>query len=140
VAEPIDTADPNESDLDQIHRIRAAYCQACDDGRFDDLAALFAPHSTFAVMGGTYDGPDDIVAFIAAGQTPELRGKHICANPLVDIDAAGATATGTIDYIFVGRTPEGLQITSAGRYYDTFVHDNGRWLFSSRRIVFLGED
>lgn len=140
MADPIDTAGAVESDLDQIHRIRAAYCQACDDGRFDDLAVLFAHESTFTVMGGTYDGPDAIVAFIAAGQTPELRGKHICANPLVDIDAAGATATGTIDYIFVGRTSEGLQITSAGRYYDTFVHDGDRWLISSRRIVFLGEE
>lgn len=133
-------ADATESDLDQIRRIRAEYCQACDDGRFDDLAALFAPRSTFTVMGGTYDGPEDIVAFIAAGQTPELRGKHICANPLVDIDPSGESASGTVDYIFVGRTSEGLQITSAGRYYDTFVRDGERWLFSSRRIVFLGEE
>jgi len=132
--------DATESDLDQIRRILAAYCQACDDGRFDDLAALFAEDSTFEVMGGTYAGRDAIRGFIAAGQPPERRGRHMCANSLVDIDPSGSTATGSTDYIFVARTPEGLQITSAGRYHDTFVRDGDRWRFSSRRIVFLGDE
>jgi hypothetical protein len=44
------------------------------------------------------------------------------------------------DYTFVSRTPEGAYaITSAGRYYDTFVRsDNGRWRFATREIRFLG--
>jgi uncharacterized protein (TIGR02246 family) len=140
MADPIDTAAAIESDLDQIRYNLAAYCQACDDGRFDDLAALFTPDGTFTVMGATHTGRDDIKAFISAGQPPELRGKHICANSLVDIDASGATATGTVDYIFVGRTSEGLQITSAGRYNDTFVRTDDGWRFRSRRIAFVGEE
>jgi hypothetical protein len=140
MADTVDTADLTGSDLDQIRYTLAAYCQACDDGRFDDLVALFVPDGTFTVMGGTYVGRDDIKAFISAGQPPELRGKHICANSLVDIDPAGTSASGTIDYIFVGRTPEGLQITSAGRYHDTFVHTDAGWRFGSRRIAFLGEE
>jgi hypothetical protein len=63
----------------------------------------------------------------------------VCANPLIDIDPDGAHASGRTDYVFVARTDEGLAITSAGRYHDTFVKEGDRWLFATRTIVFMGE-
>jgi hypothetical protein len=78
--------------------------------------------------------------WITAAQPPELRGKHVCANPMIDIDPDGRHATGRTDYVFVARTDEGLAISSAGRYHDTFEKVGDRWLFSSRRIAFMGEE
>lgn len=129
-----------ESDLDGIRRVIAAYCQLCDDGKFDEWARLYTADATFTVMGQTYTGPADIKAFIEAGMPPELRGKHLCVNSLIDVDDSGSAATARTDFIFVGRGSEGFQITSAGRYHDSFVRDADRWLIRSRRIAFLGED
>lgn len=127
-------------DLELIRRTIASYCHLCDDGRFDEWAELFIPDATFSVMGDTHHGRDTIKTWIAAAQPPELRGKHVCANWLIDIGPDGEHATARTDYVFVARTDEGLGITSAGRYHDTFVKDADRWLFESRRIVFLGEE
>jgi hypothetical protein len=59
---------------------------------------------------------------------------------VIDIDDGGTRASGVTDYTFVARTSEGTYaITSAGRYYDSFVRGaDGRWRFTSREIRFLG--
>lgn len=128
------------SDIELIRRTLARYCQLCDDGRFDEWAELYVPDATFSVMGRTHTGRAEIQAFIEAGQPAELRGKHVCANSLIDVDPDRAHATARTDFVFVGRTDEGLAITSAGRYHDTLVREGDAWLFRSRQIVFMGED
>jgi 3-phenylpropionate/cinnamic acid dioxygenase small subunit len=126
------------SDEEGVKRTLALYCHLCDDGRFDEWAELYAPDATFTVMGRTHEGPAAIKAFIENAQPPERRGKHVCANPLVDID--GDTATAVTDYVFVTRADGGFAITSAGRYHDRLVRNaDGRWQFAERRIVFLGD-
>jgi hypothetical protein len=130
----------NAASIEGIRRTLALYCQLCDDGRFDEWEQLFAADAEFSVLGDTHVGPAEIRAFIEAAQPPELRGKHVCANPLIDVDGAGGTAAALTDYIFVGTSPEGMVVTSAGRYHDTFVRDGDRWLFRTRRIAFMGDE
>ncbi len=125
---------------DAIRRTLARYCQLCDDGRFDEWASLFTDDARFLVMGEVYEGPAAIKAFIEMGQPPELRGKHLCANPIIDIDGAGDSAHAITDYVFVGRDGKGRgSITSMGRYHDVLVRDGDEWKFRIRQIVFLGE-
>jgi len=127
---------------DDVARTLALYCQLCDDGRFDEWSDLFIEDARFTVLGRTHAGRADIKAWIAKAQPPEHRVKHFLGQSVIDVDAAsgGTAATGVTDYTFVSRTPEGgYAITSAGRYYDTFVRsDDGRWRFASREIRFLG--
>lgn len=123
-----------------IRRTLALYCQLCDDGRFDEWADLYVEDAEFHVMGTTHRGRAAIKAFIEKGQPPERRGKHLCANPLIDLDEGGATARAVTDYVFVARAGTGLAITSAGRYHDRLVLDGGRWRFARREIVFLGDE
>jgi 3-phenylpropionate/cinnamic acid dioxygenase small subunit len=132
-------SDPSP-DLEQIRLVLARYCQLCDDGRFEEWAELYTADASFHVMGRSYEGRAAIRSFIEAGQPPERRGKHVCANPIIELDEAGGRATATTDYIFVGRTAEGLAVTSAGRYHDTFVRDEGIWRFARREIVFMGDE
>lgn len=58
----------------------------------------------------------------------------------------GASATAVTDYVFIARAagaeggPMGsFAITSAGRYHDRLVLDDGTWRFARREIVFLGD-
>jgi 3-phenylpropionate/cinnamic acid dioxygenase small subunit len=126
------------SDEESVRRTLALYCQLCDDGRFDEWADLYTDDARFSVLGGHHDGRAAIRAFIEAGQPPERRGKHVCANPVVEV--RGDEASARTDYVFVARADGGFAITSAGRYHDRLVRDGDRWRFAERRIVFLGEE
>lgn len=88
-------------------------------------------------MGRTHEGRAAIKAFIEKGQTPERRGKHMCANPLIEVD--GDHARAWTDYVFVARTDAGYAITSAGRYHDRLVRVRDRWCFAEREITFTGK-
>lgn len=125
------------SDHDDIRELLVRYCHLCDDGDFEAFAELFDDDATFTVMGTTYEGRADIKRFMTAAQPPEARGKHLISQPLITVD--GDTARVATDYAFVGRTPDGLAITSSGRYIDRVVRRNGRWLFHAREIVFVAE-
>lgn len=123
-----------------IRRTLARYCQLCDDGRWDEWKLLFTDDARFLVMGGVHEGPDVITEFISASLPPEVRGKHLCGNAVIDIDPSGECATATTDYVFVGRGDKGRHvITSAGRYHDELVLRGAEWRFRVREIVFMGE-
>jgi ketosteroid isomerase-like protein len=125
---------------EDVARTLALYCQLCDDGRFDEWAQLFMEDARFTVLGNTHTGRETIKAWIEQAQPPELRGKHFLGQSVIDIDEGGDTASGVTDYTFVNGTRDGgYKITSAGRYYDTFVRSgDGRWQFKTREIRFLG--
>lgn len=126
-------------DRESIRWALARYCQLCDDGCFDEWAMLFTKDATFTVMGETRRGRADIKAFIEAGMPPEVRGKHMCANAVIDVEPAGDEADAATDFVFVGRVGGKLAITQAGRYLDRLVRVDDDWQFASRQIVFLGE-
>lgn len=134
------------TDEEAIRRTIAQYCHFCDDGRFDEWADLFTTDARFTVMGSTHEGRNAVKAFIEQGQPPERRGKHVCFNSVIDVDAGGSEARAWTDYVFVSRRGEGgfalANPTSAGRYHDRLVRDqgDGRWRFAERRIVFLGDE
>jgi hypothetical protein len=126
---------PPEED---IRRTLARYCMLCDDGRFDDLAELFAEQATFHVVGRTIEGRDAIRAFMEISQGPDQRGKHIAFNPLVVVDGWGGTAKAWTDCVFVDRTGA---ITDQGRYYDELEREGDKvWRFKSREIVPQGDE
>lgn len=126
------------SDHDQIRSTLARYCQHCDDGRFDAFADLFTDDATFTVMGTTQTGRQQIATWMAEVQPPEARGKHVISEPFIELD--GDSARAATDYLFVGRTHDGLAVTSTGRYLDELRRGPGGWQIAAREIVFLGDD
>jgi uncharacterized protein (TIGR02246 family) len=137
------------TDEEGIRRVLALYSQWCDDGRFDEFAELFTADAEFRVMGAVHVGREAIKAFMAAAQPPQRRGRHVVTNPVIVVDAAGATATAWTDYLFVSPTPPdgsgstpptgGFAITNVGRYHDRFVKVDSEWRFAVREIVFLAD-
>ena len=125
---------------DGIRRTLATYCQLLDDGRFDEWVELFTDDIAVAVMGQVVRGRDAVRAFIEPVQGPDVRGRHMLSEPLIDVDPSGGRATVTTDYCFVAQD---LTVMSAGRYHDVLVRDSDdrdRWRIAQREIVFLGDE
>ncbi len=127
----------NVSDHDEIRQLLVAYCQTCDDGRFEEWTALYVEDATFTVMGTTHTGRADLRAFIEGAQPLDARGKHFLSEPKIELD--GDLARCVTDYIFLAGKGADIKVTSAGRYIDDLVRADGRWRFAARRIEFLGE-
>jgi 3-phenylpropionate/cinnamic acid dioxygenase small subunit len=117
----------------------AQYCRCVDDGRFDDLGALFETDAVL-VIGDEPPcrGREAIVAAIAGRQTPERRGAHMTSNALVRLD--GACARAESDYVFYVIRSDGRAVPAAiGRYHDELSRGpEGFWRFTRRQISFLG--
>jgi ketosteroid isomerase-like protein len=123
----------------EIRRTIAGYCQTCDDGRFAEFGEYFTEDAVLVIFGEEQQGRDAVVAWITESQPAELRGKHVTVNSMIDIDLDGERATGTTDFIFLGRSPDGLRIITAGRYLDEFTRAGERWLFARREITFFDD-
>jgi hypothetical protein len=130
-------ADAAASPHDAIRNLLAGYCQLCDDGRFDEWIELFADDARFHVMGRTSAGRRAIRGMIEVGQSAERRGRHVVSAPLVEVAPGSRTARAWTDYVFLDRA---LGVTSVGRYHDELLLGaDGRWRFTLREVVFLGD-
>ena len=109
----------------------AAYTQALDDGRTDDVVATFCPDGVCELPGmGTHEGHDAIrTAF--SGWTPRRPQRHLVLNTLVsDWDDHEAKAVSDVVFLLQGK--DGWAIQLVGRYHDTLHHDQGTWRFHRR--------
>ena len=120
-----------------IRRLMARYFHLVDDGAFDELAALWTDDAELVLRGETATGPAAIVAVIAGRQTPELRGLHVGANAIIDVD--GDTARAVSDFVFMRHEggPDPI-VKFIGRYVDRFVRTPDGWRFRRREIQLRG--
>jgi SnoaL-like domain len=115
-----------------ISRALAEYCHLCDDGDFSNLVQRFAPGGSFAFGGAVVSGRDALEEWFARNQRPELRGKHLTTNAIVDVD--GDRARVVSDFVFL-RTIDGVVTPQiAGRYRDAFVKLGDQWLIDRREV------
>ena len=119
-----------------IHNTIAAYTQALDDGRVDDVVATFCPDGAVEIEGmGTYEGHDRLREAYE-GWKPRGPQRHVVANTHVtewDDDEAKATS----DVIFMFKGDSGWQIFTVGRYEDSFHRDGDAWKFHRRAGSFV---
>ena len=122
-----------------IRQLMTRYCHLVDDGEFEELAALWTDDAELALRGETETGPAAIVAKIASRQTPELRGLHVSANVIIDVE--GDTGRAVSDFVFMRREggPDPL-VKFIGRYIDRFARTPNGWKFRRREIRFRGSE
>jgi ketosteroid isomerase-like protein len=113
----------------------AAYAQALDDGRTDDVVATFCPDGVCDIPGmGTHQGHDALRGAYS-GWKPARPQRHLVLNTVVtEWDDHEASAIS--DVIFVVRGDSGWAIQLVGRYQDTLHHDDGTWRFHRRAAKF----
>jgi len=114
----------------------AAYAQALDAGRTDDLVELFCPDGISEIAGsGTFEGHEAIRAAYARWQ-PTTPQRHLVANTVVT-SWDGDDATAVSDLALLRRDPSGWVVALAGRYEDSLHRHDGRWLFRRRVTTLL---
>jgi 3-phenylpropionate/cinnamic acid dioxygenase small subunit len=121
---------------DAIREVLTQYCFRLDDGRFDEMAALFTDSGTWDTAFGRATGRQAIADLArslrerAGDQRP--RVIHLVTN--ISIAVEGMTARVRSNWTVVQNSPEGPKIGSGGAYEDELIKEHGQWLFRYRRI------
>jgi len=123
-------------DKDAIRELMAEYCFRLDDGRYDDMAALFSEDGTWDTAFGKATGRAAIAELARgirarAGATRQ-RAAHLVTNIVIALD--GARAEVRSNWMVMQNSPDGPKIGSGGGYLDEIVQQGGRWLFHYRKI------
>jgi len=114
----------------------AAYTQALDDGRTDDVVATFCDDGAVNIPGlGEAQGHDALRAAYDAVK-PQVPQRHLIVNTLVT-DWSQTDATASSDVVFMIRGEKGWSIFLVGRYADQLRHDRGTWRFAHRTAEFI---
>jgi hypothetical protein len=122
--------------VEGVRATLAAYTQALDDGRTDDVVATFCPDGVSDIPGlGTHAGHDALRQAYARWK-PKRPQRHLVVNTLVT-DWNNDDAHAISDVIFLLQGDSGWTIQLVGRYHDTFHHDDGTWRFHRRTATFV---
>jgi hypothetical protein len=122
--------------VEGVRAALAAYTQALDDGRTDDVVSTFCEDGACDIPGmGEYHGREALREAYAQWK-PRRPQRHLVLNTLVtEWDDHEAHATS--DVVFVLKNDSGWAIQLVGRYHDTLHHDNGHWRFHRRTAEFV---
>src|SRR5947209_11857550 len=119
-----------------IREVLAEYCFRLDDGRHDEMAALFTEDGTWDTAFGKAKGRAEIAALARdirarAGEN-RPRAIHLVTNIAIALD--GDTATVRSNWTVVQNSPTGPKIGSGGAYADQMAKEDGHWRFRYRKI------
>ena len=119
-----------------VEGVRAAiatYTHALDDGRTDDVVAMFCPDGTFELVGtATATGHDELRATYA-GWVPTRPQRHLVSNTRLERwDDHEATAISDVVLLVEGSS--GWSTVFVARYHDVLHHHDGAWRFHRRTV------
>jgi hypothetical protein len=118
-----------------VKRTIAAYTQALDDGRTDDVVATFCPDGSCDIPGlGSHSGHDALrQAYDRVA--PRKPQRHLVLNTLLT-EWNEQEVTAISDVVFLFRGDAGWSVQLVGRYTDTLDAGDGGRLFHLRAAEF----
>jgi ketosteroid isomerase-like protein len=124
---------------ERVRNAIAAYCHALDDGRTDDVVALFCDDAKVDLPGqGVFEGKAAI-AEAYAGFAPRLPQRHLVLNTVVSDPVEDGRVPALSDLVFLLKAgdPASWRVQLVGRYEDMFRRDpDGAWRIHRRRARF----
>ncbi|MEV4357911.1 nuclear transport factor 2 family protein [Nonomuraea sp. NPDC004186] len=118
----------------EIIDLYARYSHAFDEGRADELAALFTEDGVFEREGAApVIGRDGLAALVRATAERAPGMRHLVSNILVEASEAGALGQAYALALVVGDTD--LRLATFGRYDDEFVPTPEGWRLRVRRFT-----
>lgn len=121
-------------DIHEIGQLRARYCQALDDGRWEDLADTFTEDGAFVGLSTARGRAEMLEFFPRLNSSTVTSWWHFSSNETVELD--GDTATGTT-WLLQPCVVDGESQIAAGRYEDSMVRTAHGWRFQERRVSFF---
>ena len=122
--------------VEGVRATLAAYTQALDDGRTDDVVATFCPDGAIEIPGmGTHAGHGALREAYSKWK-PRRPQRHLVVNTLVT-NWNDYEANAISDVIFLLQGESGWAIQLVGRYQDTLHDDDGTWRFHHRAAEFV---
>ena len=126
-------------DIEEIRRLKAAYCAACDDDHNGEaVAALFVedgPWQQAGKLGSAgrepKSGRSSIAEFMFSLRSAGFirHSAHMVTNPVIDV--AGDEAKGSWRFLMVYSHTDGSFVRIIGHYEDEYVRREGKWYFRS---------
>jgi uncharacterized protein (TIGR02246 family) len=114
----------------------AAYTQALDDGRTDDVVATFCPDGACDIPGLGHHQGHDALRQAYDNVTPKRPQRHLVLNTLItEWGETEAAATSDVVFLLLGNS--GWRTQLVGRYHDILHHDDGGWRFHHRAATFV---
>lgn len=115
----------------------AAYTQALDDGRTDDVVATYCADGGCDIPGlGTFEGHDALRDAYRQVE-PRRPQRHLVLNTLVTSWSDDEAET-TSDVVFLLlRREQGWVVQLVGRYHDRLRREGGTWRFLHRAAEFV---
>ena len=128
-----------DGDKDAIRELLHLYCFYMDEGRFTELAALFADDGEWIAPYRSAKGLVDIAAWLQQSVPPTPRRMHYVMNSIITCE--GSRATARSNYLVVVEGASGPIPSVCGTYDDELVKQGGDWRFQRRRLIhaFKGE-
>ncbi len=123
-------------DLESIRRLKARYCERCDDGyEPDGLAELFTADGVWdgGRTFGRREGRDAIRRYFEGSAGRMTVARHHVTNSVIDVDGDTAAGRWMLFQPCIESSVDGAVWLSA-TYHDTFRRVAGDWYFSSLRI------
>jgi uncharacterized protein (TIGR02246 family) len=118
-----------------IRNLAVRYSLAIDDGRFDEVAALFAPDATFAARyGEPLQGREAIAEFLEANAAAQVASHHAVQGHLIAADGDSGAAVGIVQVAAV-LDKGGETLRFALRCHDRYRLVEDRWVFAHRGIA-----
>ena len=119
-----------------VQAVIAAYAQALDAGRTDEVAEFFCPDGVADFPGmARFEGREAIRAGYA-GFTVDRPQLHIVANTVIT-SATEDEATAVSNLVFLQRGESGWAVQMVGRYDDSLRLHEGAWRFQHRLTTFF---
>lgn len=113
----------------------AAYAHALDDGRVDDVVALFCADGAIDLPGmGLHSGTDELRAAYAKW-VPRMPQRHLVVNTAVG-EWSDEAAVAVSDVVFLLKRDDAWAVQLVGRYHDELRRVDGEWRFARRRAEF----
>ncbi len=114
-----------------VRQALAAYAQALDDGRTDDVVATFCTDGSIDIPGmGAHEGREALQAAYARW-SPRRPQRHLVLNThLTAWDEHEASATS--DLVFLLHGEAGWVVQVVGRYHDVLRREGDSWRFHRR--------
>ncbi len=120
-------------DVEEIRKLKARYCQACDDDHNPDkLGPLFTEDAVWeATVMGKAEGRAAIQKMLGdLGKSGTIRNSaHNVMNPVIEVNGDTATGDWRLVMLYTGIYPNGeLHYTRIiGWYKEQYARVDGRW-------------